>query len=159
MIGAVTRPLSIAGPVIARSAARWVCLVLVVVGLLAPRGLDSLDLCLCDADGHGVFCEPPEQPVAPRSSCCASPPEPEVEAESHERSCPDCPAVELTNDLVLTLPSTAERSLLGLHLTGPTLAYWGSSRSDVRTIRPTDGWPRPPPGRHRLHLLHSVLLV
>jgi len=134
--------------------------VLLVVTLFVPGGVGQLDLCACQGGEHGLFCSQAEAPPQPRAQgCCAK----QADEDLNERTqspdhCPDCPKLDLGDAAGSKLPATSEPrggQLALVYVKAPPVL---PAPYDRRLQTPAC-WPRPPPGKHRLHLLHRVFLL
>ena len=140
-------------------AARLLCLFL-LVALLAPTQGLALDLCGCSGADHGLLCfEAESREPAPKGSCCAKAAEPVefARTEAPVEGCPDCPALDVGSELVLTIPAEERAPRVQ--------AVWVASALTPRVpaapsanLTCFGGWPQPPPPKLRLHLLYQVLL-
>lgn len=133
--------------------------VLLVVTLLVPGGVGQLDLCACQGGEHGLFCSQAEAPQPRAHGCCAM----QGDEDRNERTqapdhCPDCPKLDLGDSAGNKLPATGEPcgGQLALVYIEPPPSLLAPHD---RRLQTTACWPRPPPGKHRLHLLHRVFLL
>ncbi|MCA8920728.1 MAG: hypothetical protein KDD82_02900 [Planctomycetes bacterium] len=136
----------------------WLLGVLLLVAFLAPGGLGRLDLCACQGSAHGFFCGGADELQPAPHSCCA---EERAGAEgAHPGAqprgeCPDCPRLDMGDGAKRLLPAGADGP------TPPELEAIGALRQPLlpplQSASVASGWPRPPPGKRRLHLLYGVL--